>query len=64
MFRSLKLNVFIITGSICSNKCKKQKKFPLIISGSPPLYKGDRDWSSVYSSWERVHGDIDKVVEE
>ena len=37
------------TGFICSYKYVKQVEFWLIIAGSPPRYKGDGDWSSVYS---------------
>ena len=31
------------------------KKFWLIIAGSPPLYKGDWHWSSVFS-WKNERG--------
>ena len=47
-FSNLKLNVFIITGFNCSNKYMKQV---VLINHSwiSPRYKGDGDWSSVYS---------------
>ena len=48
-FSTLKVNVFVITGLICSNKYVK--KLVLINHGfalSPPRYKGSGDWSSVY----------------
>ena len=37
------------------------KNFLLIIAGSPPCYKGDVDWSSVYSPKK---GEVSKIVEE
>ena len=48
-FSDLKVNIFVITSFICSNKYVKQL---VLINHScipPPHYKGNEDWRSVYS---------------
>ena len=47
-FSNLKLNVFLITGFICSNKYVKQVVL-INHSWSSPRHKGDWDWRPVYS---------------
>ena len=64
----MNFNVFIITDSIFSNKYKK-RVILINLAGSPPLYKRDWDWSSVYSSkmgegtFFSKKGEIGKIVD-
>ena len=64
----MNFNVFIITDSIFSNKYKK-RVILINLARSPPLYKRDLDWSSVYSSkmgegtFFSKKGEIGKIVD-